>query len=195
MIVGLIVMTANGLVRVVSDEWEYEPSLTGYVFIGSQSNPLNEIRFLIGNNGGIPGPRIISVCTIPPSVGFANGTAGQYNIGAQLRNGQTLIEVPTAVSDLRLTPSLTGAAVCKPRVWAGKYADIQLLGRQFKWDPIQAPKDSIIIVLITSIAWTIVVALYVVYQESQGNKEVSPKRTVTPTDRVRSTRRSTGHGV
>jgi hypothetical protein len=175
----LMVMPANALVRVASDDWQYEPALAGYVFIGSQTNPLNEIRFLVGNNGGVAGGRVITVGTIPPSVGFINGTAGPYNIGAQLRNGKTTIEVPTAISELRLTPTFTGAAIQLPSVWVSGFRSARFTER-IRAKPILQPttQDTIIVFLVGS-TWIILASIYGIYKRPADNTQVLPIRSVS----------------
>jgi hypothetical protein len=110
----------NGFVRIMTPGWELDVIAGGYVYEGAPNSSQVEVDFEV--TSGWDGPHMITVCTVPPEVGFVNGSADVYWIGQQLAAGMQAIEVPTPIQVLRLVLARRGAGVCVPRVVNGMRA-------------------------------------------------------------------------
>ena len=130
----VLLRRTNGLLRIISENWDFDQSLNGYVYTGSVQSPSPTVVFAIPLST-VSGPRTIIVSTLPTTVGFLNGSADQYSIGAQLRQRTWTIEVPGPFQTLSLTLERNGAAVALPRVYQGsiaEYTTIQALKHRSK---------------------------------------------------------------
>ena len=107
----------NGFVRIMTPGWELDAIAGGYVYEGAPNSSQVEVDFEV--TSGWDGPHMITVCTVPPDVGFVNGSADMYWIGQQLAMGAVAIEVPTPIQVLRLVLARRGAGICVPRVVNG----------------------------------------------------------------------------